>query len=30
MKREVCTTECQLPAPWRVTFCTPLREEVIR
>ena len=28
MNREVCTTEYQPPAPWRVTFCTPLREEV--
>nr|MCF0101805.1 hypothetical protein [Streptomyces sp. MH191] len=28
MKLELCTTECQLPAPWRVTFCTFCREEV--
>lgn len=27
MKREVCTTEYQLPAPCRVTFWTPLRDE---
>ena len=30
MKREVRTTEYQLPAPWRVTFSTPLSEEVMR
>ncbi|GGW78966.1 hypothetical protein GCM10010503_65770 [Streptomyces lucensis JCM 4490] len=30
MKREVWTTEYQLPAPWRVTFWTPLREDVTR
>lgn len=30
MKREVCTTEYHWPAPWSVTFCTPLREEVRR
>lgn len=30
MKREVRTTECQLPAPWMVTFATPLSEDVIR
>src|SRR3954452_13882031 len=28
MKREVCTTECQLPAPCSVTFWTPLSEDV--
>src|SRR3954470_16903749 len=27
MKREECTTECQFPAPWRVTFRTPLRAD---